>query len=169
MLMALRKLVFPLAVPPDMSRLISFSMQSHTSDAISEERCWLAIIAVMVHGFFPNFLMVMVLPFCDIGYRVALTLDPSGSSASMSGARLVICLPTLLPICSALSYIIVSSAIGDVRLAPAELLVVHPHGLLGGVDRDLLEVLVGERRLQVAEAEHDVYHVGYEHLLRLLR
>ncbi len=101
MLHALRKLVFPLAVPPENSRLISFCMHSHTSEASSSEIEPFFISAVIVHGFFANFLIVIVLPPCDIGYSVAFTLEPSASSASMRGARLFISLPILLPICDA--------------------------------------------------------------------
>ena len=64
-----------------------------------------ATSAGIVHGFFANFLMVIVFPPCDTGYRVALTLDPSLSSASIRGDSMLTCLPTLLPICSASSYI----------------------------------------------------------------
>ena len=102
---AFRKEVLPEAVPPEKRRLISFWMQSQTSAAIWLDMVPFFIMAVMVHGFLANFLIVIVLPTCDIGKSVALTLDPSASSASMSGARLFISLPILLPICAAWSYI----------------------------------------------------------------
>jgi tetrahydromethanopterin S-methyltransferase subunit E len=59
---ALRNDVFPDAVPPEKSRLISFCMQSQTSEAIWLDMVPFFIMAVIVHGFLANFLIVIVFP-----------------------------------------------------------------------------------------------------------
>jgi two-component system sensor histidine kinase EvgS len=49
---------------------------------------------VIVHGFAANFLIVIVLPFVEIGVKVAFTLSPDKRCASINGLRSVISLPT---------------------------------------------------------------------------
>ena len=51
----------------------------------------------MVHGLTANFLMVMVFPFDEMGESVALILSPVLRWASIRGVRVVISLPTSLP------------------------------------------------------------------------
>ncbi len=100
---ALRREVFPDAVPPAIIMFISYSMHNHRSAATSFERVFTlgSMRWIMVHGFLANFLMVSVFPLVDIGNNVALTLSPLIRWASMRGMRFVICLPILLPIIDA--------------------------------------------------------------------
>src|SRR3989344_8266799 len=93
---ALRKTVFPEAVPPENKIFISYSIASHKRAAISLLTVLFPIKSIIVQGSLENFLIVFVFPFVAIGYNTALALSPVTTCASNNGVKTLICLPTLL-------------------------------------------------------------------------
>ena len=86
-IMALRSDVFPDAVPPTTSMLSSYCMASHRIAAISVDivLTFGSIMFIIVQGDLENLLIVIVLPFVDMGNSVAFTLSPVERCASISG------------------------------------------------------------------------------------
>ena len=68
--------VLPVAVPPDINADNSYWTPSHIKAAAPVLIVSSFMKSVIVHGFAANFLKVSVLPWTDIGSKVAFTLSP---------------------------------------------------------------------------------------------